>query len=223
MRSRKSGQCVIVGVPIGNYSDLSPRAAACLKSAGLVLCEDTRESGKLLLNLGVQTRCISYIGSFNAAMLAAKKEMENGNDVALISDRGMPCISDPGADIIKHFRLHGFHITCIPGASAATTAFALTGYAGPFIFHGFLPRKRGDIIKVADKLRDLNYHIIFFEAPNRVLETLTILSSIFPGHEVTLARELTKTYQEVLQFKIEDAPKHEAHFKGECVIIIKHD
>ncbi len=217
----KQGKLILVGVPIGNYDDLSPRGLSILKSAKLILCEDTRESQKLLLNYGIQTKLISYVGSTQSAVSSAKREIDAGNDIAFISDRGMPCISDPGANLVQSFRAIGVQVTCIPGASAATTAFALTGYSGPFVFHGFLGRKTNDIIKTAQKLAQLNYHTIFFESPLRMESTLEALSKVFIGNEITIARELTKTYEQVITCKIDDYAKYKINFKGECVIIIK--
>lgn len=215
------GKLIIVGSPIGNKYDFCARGLKFLKEVPLILCEDTRETSKLLLEFGVEAKFISYVGSFYSAIANAKRLIFEGQDIALVCDRGMPCISDPGASVIAHFRAMNINITCIPGPSAVTVAFALSGYAGSFIFHGFLPRKKGDILKVAQKISNLPYHLIFFESPIRLLDSLTILSNVFPGREVTIARELTKVHEEIIQDKIENIINSNKVFKGECVFIIK--
>lgn len=216
------GKLIITGLPIGNYADISPRALDTLKNAQLILCEDTRESNILLLNFGIQQKkLISYIGSYNTAINSAKRAINDGIDVVLICDRGMPCISDPGASIVNILRKNGAKIVCVPGPSAVTTAFAMTGYTGSFIFHGFLPRKEGEIRKLLVQLLALDYNIIFFESPIRLENTLKIFAQIIPEREITLARELTKTYEQILQFQISECEKYKQNFKGECVLIIK--
>lgn len=219
------GKLLLVGVPIGNYEDLSMRGLAALKSSDLILCEDTRETQKLLLNFGiVEKKLISYMGSYDFACSASKNAISNGHDVVVVSDRGMPCISDPGAKIVNHIKALGFDITCIPGPSAVDAAFCLSGYSNQFIFHGFLPRKDGDIKKICVNLEPmlaLGYNLIFFQAPNRLEKTFEIFQEIFSSSKITLARELTKTHEQILEFAANDWKKNQAQFKGECVIIIK--
>jgi 16S rRNA (cytidine1402-2'-O)-methyltransferase len=215
------GKLVIIGSHIGNIYDFPHRGLKFFEKTNLVLCEDTRETSKTLSDFGIQAKLISYVGSFDSAITHAKKAIFEGYNVALMCDRGMPCISDPGAKIIALFRSMNVDITCIPGPSSVTVAFALTGYSGPFIFHGFLPRKKGDILKIANKIGDLGYNIIFFESAIRLLETLKVLSSVFVDREVTIARELTKVYEEIIQDKIENIINKNQIFKGECVLIIK--
>lgn len=219
------GKLLLVGVPIGNYEDLSMRALTALKENDLILCEDTRETQKLLFNFGlVSKKLISYMGSYDFACSFAKDALSKGKSVVLVSDRGMPCISDPGAKIVNHIKALGFDITCIPGPSAVDAAFCLSGYSNQFIFHGFLPRKDGDIKKICNNLKpmlDLGYNLIFFEAPNRLEKTFELFEEVFPLSKITLAREITKTHEEILEFAANDWKKNKEKFKGECVIIIK--
>jgi 16S rRNA (cytidine1402-2'-O)-methyltransferase len=210
---------VLVGLPIGNYEDCSIRVINFLKQVPLIICEDTRVTKHLLLSLGIECETISYISAKETAFRKASKLIAHGKDVAFVSDRGMPCISDPGAKAVEHFRSLNIKVECLPGPSALTVAIALTGYSGGFIFHGFLPRKKSEILKVANMLGSMPYHIVFFEAPFRMKKTLELLSTIFEGREITIARELTKTYEEIIQGKIEDIAKRD--FQGECVLIIK--
>lgn len=213
-----SGLC-LVGMPIGNYDDLAQRGLECLKKAALILCEDTRESAKMLLYYGMQTRLVSYVGDYENAVRLAHEAIKKGHDVALICDRGMPCISDPGARVVEYFRKVGVKIDCIPGASSVTTAFALSGFHGGFVFHGFLPRKKGDILKVAEQLAVLDYNLIFFESPRRMHETLELLNQFFADRTVVLAKDLTKKYQQVVSGKIVDLLKQK-EFLGEYVIVV---
>lgn len=213
-----NGELILIGVPIGNYEDLSPRALSCLEKCDLILCEDTRESALLLSNFGLKKNLISYVGSFNKAIMQAKKFIHEKKMVGLISDRGMPCISDPGARIVSDFIKLGINVNCIPGPSSLDTAFCLTGYFGSFIFHGFLPRKIGDIKKVLMQISSLNYNLIFFESPLRLKKTLEIFAEFFENRNITIARELTKKYQKVHQGTIKELLEQD--FKGECVIIV---
>lgn len=210
----------IVGLPIGNFDDFSSRGLNALKECDLILCEDTRSAIILMKNFNLLDKeLISYVGSWNKAIATAEKTFALGKKVALICDKGMIGVCDPGAKVVAHFRKSGVLIDCVPGPSAATTAFALSGYFGSFIFHGFLPRKKNDTVKLIEQLSQLPYNLIFFESPLRLNESLSTIAKTLPGIEITIARELTKTYQEVLQGKIEDFINHE--FKGECVLIIK--
>jgi len=210
---------VLVGLPIGNYEDCSIRIINFLKKVPLIICEDTRVIKHLLLNLGIECDVISYVSSNELAFRKAIKFINARKDVAFVSDRGMPCISDPGAKVVEQFRSLKIKVECLPGPSAPVMAFALTGYSGGFVFHGFLPRKKSEILKIAAKLATIPYHIIFFEAPFRLQKTLEILSEPFAERQVTIARELTKPYEEIIQGKIEEVVKRE--FQGECVLIIK--
>ena len=214
-----AGKLIIVGMPIGNFGDFSSRALEALKSCELIICEDTRSNKLFLQNFNINKMVISYIGSLEKALYSTQKTIENNQNVALICDRGMPGVCDPGAKIVDYFRKINVQITCVPGPSALTTAFALSGYFGSFVFHGFLPRKSKDILELVENLSKLDYNLIFFESPNRMSESLKILSQILKGREITIARELTKVYEEVIQGKIEDLINRE--FKGECVLIIK--
>lgn len=210
----KNGVLYIIGVPIGNYSDITFRALNTLKLVDLVICEDTKETKKLLDNFLIRKDLVSYIGSniyekvFNL--------LKSGKDVALVSDRGMPCISDPGAEVIQYFRKINANIIIIPGVSAPITAFALIGLKGGFNFHGFLPKKKGDIINIINNLTNKNY--IFFESPYRIKKTLTIFREYLPERIIYIARELTKTYEELLIGTSEELLTKE--IQGEIVLIL---
>jgi len=220
---QKKGSLVIVGLPIGNFDDLSVRGLESLKSADLIVCEDTRSAIVLLKNFNlIEKKLISYVGSWNKAILAANTIVEKGGIVALVCDRGMVSVSDPGAKVVRYFRGQSVKIDCVPGPSAVTTAFALTGYFGSFIFHGFLPRKKAEILKLVNGLKNLPYNLIFFESPLRLSASLAALAEILPGCEITIARELTKPFQEILQGKIEDFLAKDLNFKGECVLVVKN-
>lgn len=218
----RTGELKLIGVPIGNFQDISHRGLKALEECEAVLCEDTRESEYFLRYYNMEKKLLSYGG-----MLARKsineglRILKEGKNVCLVSDRGMPCISDPGAKIIEEYRKEKIKIECIPGPSAVTTAFTLSGYSGGFIFHGFLPRKEQEILKIGRKLAESGYHIIFFESAVRLKKTLEILNEIFKEQEITLAKDLTKSTEKIQQAKISDLLE-KSDFKGEYVIIIKN-
>lgn len=210
------GSLYLVGVPIGNYDDFTFRGLRILKEVALILCEDTRETKKLLDNFLIKNRLLSYVASEKGCFECALSLLRQGKDVALVSDRGMPCVSDPGADFVLACRDFGVEVKVVPGVSAVTSAFAVTGLKGGFCFHGFLPKSKGDILKILKNLSDTNH--IFFESPYRLKKTLSIIASEMPEKIVYVVREMTKTYEEVLVGKAQELLDKE--IKGEIVLII---
>lgn len=215
MKSNKKGVLYLIGVPIGHYDDLTFRALKILQTVDLILCEDTRETKKLLDNFFIKNNLISYISSSNY-LVKVLEILNNGGDVGFVSDRGMPCISDPGADIVRYLRELNFHISIIPGVSSITTAFALTGLKGGFFFHGFLPKTKGNMLKIFQKLTKTNH--IFLESPYRIYKTLKILEECYPESIIYIVRELTKTYEEILIGTSKELLEKE--IKGELVLVL---
>lgn len=212
------GRLYLIGTPIGNYNDITYRALEILKKVDLLLCEDIRETSKLLDNFLIKKELISYIGSSNLAYKKTQDLINIGKNVGLVSDRGMPCISDPGADFIRYFRNLKFEIEIIPGVSAVTTAFTLAGKNGGFYFYGFLPKKKNSIKSLIIDLLKLETTLIFFESPYRIKNTLKIISEIIPNKEIQIMREMTKTYKEHLVGTAKELMVNE--IKGELVLII---
>lgn len=210
------GKVLLIGVPIGNYKDITLRALEALKDVALILCEDTRETSLLLTNFMINTSLSSYVGSYEGSLRKALDLLKAGKDVGVVSDRGMPTISDPGADLLEYFRSKNIKVDVVPGVSAVTTAFSLTGLNGGFNFLGFLSRKKA-AIESELRVALVSNHTMFFESPNRIKKTLGVISGFYTK-KIFILRELTKTYQEVLC----DTPKAlmEKEIKGELVIIL---
>lgn len=190
----------IVGTPIGNICDISERALNILKSVDLIACEDSRVSKKLLDNYGISQKLISY-HKFNEKQRSEEflKLLQLGNNIALISDAGMPCISDPGRILVNEVikNLEDVKITCIPGANAITTFLTLIPReTEEFSFIGFMPRIKNQQQKLLEKYKYTD--MVFFESANRLTETLENIKE-FHGNDVQIAvgRELTKKYEEI--------------------------
>ena len=214
----------IIATPIGNLGDITSRAVEALKNADLIACEDTRHSGMLLKHLGIKARMVSLNEHNEAQRIPQMLEhMKTGGSVAMISDAGMPTISDPGQRFVAATVAAGFLIDSLPGPSAVLTALAASGLpTTPFYFGGFLPHKKG--ARMTELLMALTRAAtsIYFESPYRILDTLEMLASNAPEHRVVVARELTKKFAE---FQRGSALKVFTHFqakvpKGEFTLLI---
>ncbi|HEY1262767.1 MAG TPA: 16S rRNA (cytidine(1402)-2'-O)-methyltransferase [Terriglobales bacterium] len=216
----------VVGTPIGNLEDITLRALRVLKEADLIACEDTRHTQKLLNHYGITTRTISY-HEHNEAARAEElvRELERGARIALVSDAGMPGISDPGYRVIAKAIEHGITVVPVPGPSAFVAALAASGLpTDSFEFHGFLPAKRGQRRKVLEEVRNVPQTQIFYEAPHRVKEALEDMVEILgPGRQVVIARELSKVHEEILRGpagQVLDQLANANDIKGEISLLI---
>ncbi|HEY1801606.1 MAG TPA: 16S rRNA (cytidine(1402)-2'-O)-methyltransferase [Terriglobales bacterium] len=216
----------VVATPIGNLEDITLRALRVLKEVDLIACEDTRHTQKLLSHFGISTRTISYYEQ-NEASRAAElvKELEAGKRIALVTDAGMPGISDPGYRLIALAIEHGIKITPIPGASAVISALAASGLpTDSFQFHGFLPPKSGQRRKMFENIRASSQTEIFYEAPHRLKEALEdIVAVLGPARPIVIARELTKIHEEFLRGSSSDILKElnvRSEVKGEITLLI---
>jgi 16S rRNA (cytidine1402-2'-O)-methyltransferase len=192
------GALVIVATPIGNLSDISPRALEALRNADLIACEDTRQTLKLLNHYGIQKPLVSY-HDFNEEKKAAELsgKIREGMKVALVSDAGTPGISDPGYRLVRYCREEGLPVFSIPGPNAAVTALAASGLpSDEFFFGGFLPSKKTARRQKLEELRAVHATLIFYEAPHRIEGTLTDLLEVLGDREACIARELTKIHEE---------------------------
>ena len=219
------GSLTLVGTPIGNRADLSSRGLEALRQADTVLAEDTRVSGKLLTSLGVEARlerCDENVIAEKAAGLV--RRMMAGERMAFVSDAGMPAVADPGARLVDACRDAGVPVDVIPGPSAVTCALAQSGFAcEAFYFGGFLPRKDGERARVLKALAGLPAVLVFYESPHRVADSLGAIAGVFPHRRVTLARELTKMFQEVVRASATEMVELMAERgepKGECVLLV---
>ena len=220
----RSGGLVVVGTPIGNLDDLAPRAAAALRDADVVACEDTRRSAVLLRHAGADTPMVSLHAHNEAAREGALvARMRAGETVALVSDAGMPLVSDPGARLLRAAVEAGLPVTVVPGPSAVTTALALSGLAegGGFQFAGFAPRGAGERRAWAERLDALDVPAVVFESPNRLPGLLRDLAARWPGRRAAVLRELTKLHEEALRGTLAElAERLDAPPKGEVVLVI---
>lgn len=214
----------IVPTPIGNISDITIRAIDVLKSVDIIACEDTRTTQKLLNHYDINTKCISY-HKFNEKERVnfILNEIKNGKRIALVSDAGTPTICDPGNVIISALKENGYTYTSLPGASAVTTFLSMVSRDSEgFSFIGFMPRTKGQMIELIQKNSDKN--LVFYESPNRILDTLDIINKIRGDVRVSLGRELSKLYEEVITDNISAVIKHfESGIKGEIVCMIHAD
>lgn len=210
----------IIGTPIGNLSDLSKRALDALSSVDIVYAEDTRTALSLLNSQGIKKPCKSYFKD-NEKTAAADiiKSLLNGNKAALISEAGMPCISDPGSVVLKEVITHGLEYEIIQGPTALIHGLLASGFSGgSFYFHGFLPHKLKDKEKEVESLLHIKSPIIFYESPYRVKETLNLLLKYF-NPPVAVTREATKMYEESI-FINNSQDIEKITVKGEFVIVV---
>ena len=231
MKSQKSsqheqGSCLyLVATPIGNLEDMTVRALRILKEVDVIAAEDTRNTKKLCNYFEIQTPLISYhehnIEVGGEKLLAYLRE---GKSIALVSDAGLPCISDPGADIVVKAIEEDFAVVPIPGANAALTALIASGLTPqPFYFFGFLKRNKKDRREQLEKLAKRQETLVFYEAPHRLKETLKDLELVLGNRRITLARELTKKFEEFLRGTITEAIdwSQQNEIRGEFCIVIE--
>ena len=222
----ESSTLYIVGTPIGNLNDISPRAINILKNASLIACEDTRQTRKIMNKFQISNNLISF-NKHNSLNKIPRilQEMRKGKSIALVSDAGMPGICDPGEDIVKAAKNSGLNVICIPGPCAAITALVSSGISSSsFIFEGFLPKKKTDREKILLEISKNEKTTVLFEAPHRLKRLLEELSE-FCGkdREIMVARELTKKYEEHIGNDIEKVISFfaEKEIIGEITIVIK--
>jgi len=197
---------LIVGTPLGNLQDMPPRAIAALKSADLILCEDTRHTRKLLTHFGIDRPTDSY-HEHNEDEKAARliERIEGGETLALVSDAGMPVVSDPGYRIVRLARERGVEVEPIPGPFAGVLALVASGIAPmPFTFLGFTPHRQGERLDFYRNAAELAHTTIIYESPERVIASLEDALDVFGDTEVTVAREMTKMHEEFVSGRISE-------------------
>ncbi|HEY1338766.1 MAG TPA: 16S rRNA (cytidine(1402)-2'-O)-methyltransferase [Bryobacteraceae bacterium] len=220
-----AGMLYLVATPIGNLEDITHRAVRVLGEADTIACEDTRQTRKLLDHYGIQKPTVSY-HEHNETERAEElaDRMRAGAVVALVSDAGMPLVSDPGYRLVRAAIAAGVRVEAIPGPSAALTALAASGLpTDAFYFGGFLPAKPGQRAKALEALAELPATLIFYEAPHRILEALDAIAQTLGSRPVVVARELTKLHEEYLRgtaAEIRDILAARDAMKGEMTILI---
>lgn len=222
-RAADSGTLYVVATPIGNLGDVTFRAVETLKAVHLILAEDTRTAKKLLDRYGIGTPVTSYHqhsrGRKEDEIL---RELAEGHDLALVTEAGTPAIADPGGKLVELARRHGRRVIPIPGASAVTTALSAVGLGGDeFTFLGFLPHKKGRQ-KRLDAIGGMAAPVVLYESPHRIRKLLAELAERYPDAQVSIAREITKKFEEI---RVGTPGELAAHFerekpRGEFVVVV---
>lgn len=219
-----SGRLFVCATPIGNLGDVSERLRNVLAGADLVFAEDTRRTAKLLSHLVIRVGVVSlFSGNEQSRTQQLLDEVASGKTVALVSDAGMPTVSDPGASAVRAVREAGYPVTVIPGPSAATTALALSGFGGDrFVFEGFLPRRGIGRTQRLDEIAAEQRAVVLFASPNRLPKDLQDLEAVCGGtREVAVLRELTKLHEESWVGSLESALERWSEpVKGEVTLVL---
>jgi len=221
-----SGTLYLVATPIGNLGDFSPRAVETLNNVDFIAAEDTRVTIKLLNHFGIKKPLISYF-EHNRTQSGEKivERLKNGENVALVSDAGMPAISDPGEDLVRLCALEGVTVLSVPGPCAAVTALAVSGQSTQrFTFEGFLNTSSKNRTEHLESLKNEKRTMIIYEAPHKLMGTLADLKDTFGGdRQMSLCREITKIYEETIRTTIDGAIELYTKVapRGEYVLVIK--
>lgn len=213
----------LVATPIGNYLDVTYRAIEVLKKVDYIYCEDTRITGLLLSHFDIHTKMHSYnVVTENDLTDGLIKLIKEGNDVAVVSDAGMPGISDPGFLAARAAIKNNIDVVVIPGVSASITSLVGSGLPSKnFYFHGFLSSKQNFRRKELEELKEKEETIIIYEAPHRIKELLEDMLDIFGNRNICLVRELTKKYEEYLRGNIKEILEVVDEIKGEMVVVVE--
>jgi 16S rRNA (cytidine1402-2'-O)-methyltransferase len=216
-----TGRLIVCPTPIGNLEDVTLRVLSALREADVVACEDTRRTRVLLDRYGVSGRLVSYHEHNEQARAASLvSEMRSGSVVALVSDAGMPLVSDPGYVLVRACVAAGLPVEVLPGPSAAITALVASGLpAAEWRFVGFLPRKKGELSRLFSSVAGT---LVAFESPRRVPATLALLASVDPSRSVAVCRELTKAHEEVVRGSASELAARYAGAppRGEVVLVL---
>ena len=220
-----SGKLYVVGTPIGNLEDMSVRAVKTLQEVDFIAAEDTRVTLKLLNHFEIKKPMVSY-HEHNAREKGGEiiTRLLSGQTCAIVTDAGMPCISDPGEDLVRLCAENGIDTVVIPGPSAAISALALSGLStSKFVFEGFLNPQKNARLERLEELKREKRTIIFYEAPHKLCDTLSAMYQVLGDRKITLARELTKIYEEVIRTTLLQAVAlfEEKTPKGEFVLVVE--
>lgn len=225
MEKDKKGTLYIVGTPIGNLGDITIRAIETLKSVDVILAEDTRQTLKLLNHFNIQKHLVSYHRHNEDEKIKNVVDfLDSGKDLALVSDAGMPVISDPGQNLIKYLVANNYNIVTIPGVTAVITAIVKSGLDSTrFTFEGFLSINKKQRKQRLESLKNEERTMVFYEAPHKLLATLKDMYEVFGKRNICIARELTKLHEEYIHTTFEEAILKIEQFgiKGEIVLLIE--
>jgi len=218
------GQLSVVGTPIGNLGDITQRALETLRTVSHVFAEDTRRTRALLTHFGIDGKKVLSLHAHSSerALEVALEVLESGHSAALVSDAGMPTVSDPGAELVRRARQAGIRVEVVPGPSAVTAAVALSGLvAGPFSFLGFLPRKGGQRREALRSIASSRMPTVVFESAQRLTDTLQDLAEACgTERRVAVCRELTKQFEEALVLPLSELLALERQWRGEITLVV---
>ena len=227
MKPNQTGTLTIVATPIGNLDDMVPRAVQTLQSASLIACEDTRHSKKLLSHFSIDKPCISYHDHAHRKVIdGLLKRLQDGEDIALISDAGTPLVSDPGYRIVAEARNRGISVVPVPGACAAIAALIVSGLpTDSFYFGGFLPAKSSQRKSALAAIKSKTETLIFYEAPHRIAATLQdAIDVLGADRQAFVGREISKTFETYLQGNMAElhaqVTEDSNQQRGEIVLVI---
>ena len=219
-----SGILYVVGTPIGNLGDMSPRAVETLENVDFIAAEDTRVTLKLLNHFGIKKPMVSYFehNKHQRGEIICRRIL-SGENCAIVTDAGMPCISDPGELLVKQCEKYGIDVKAVPGPSAVISALAISGLpTGRFTFEGFLSVNKKSRMEHLESVKNETRTMIFYEAPHKLNATLRDMLGAFGNRSIAIVRELTKIHEEVIRTTLEQAVERysEAPLKGEIVLVI---
>lgn len=220
-----NGKLYVVGTPIGNLSDFSPRAVSTLETVDFIAAEDTRVTMKILNHFGIKKEMVSYYEHNKrerGEIICAR--IQQGESCAIVTDAGMPAISDPGEDLVKLCQELGIQVVSVPGPTAFATALAISGMeTGRFTFEGFLSVSKKSRFEHLEEIKDEKRTIIFYEAPHKLANTLKDLYAVLGNRKLAIVREITKIHEEVINTTLKEANELYGNgtLKGEMVLIIE--
>ena len=211
----------LVSTPIGNMEDITLRALNVLKESDIILCEDTRRSGKLLSHLQIESTLWSY-HKFNEKKVSKNiiESIKKNKIVSLISDAGTPTISDPGMILINKCIKENLNVCPIPGSSAVTSAMSVSGFSDQYLFYGFFTKKKNELENVLRSLRNLDYSIVFFIPSPKINFYISQFKKYFFDRKIVIAREMTKIHEEFIRGKVESIKSLSENLKGELTVVL---
>lgn len=212
----------LVATPIGNLDDITFRAINTLKEVDVIFCEDTRVTGQLLNHFSIKNKLIS-LHNFNEENVKEKvlNYLQEGKNVAIVTDRGTPIISDPGYKTVKYVKDNGYNVVSIPGACAMISAITVSGLSSEhFLFYGFLDSKESHQLEELNALESYDYSIVFYEAPHRLVKTLNNIYKVFGNRNISISKEISKLHEMVFTGTLEEAINDIKEPKGEYVLVV---
>ena len=213
----------LIPTPIGNISDITDRSLKILNMVDIILCEDTRTTGQLLKQYDISKKLLSC-HEFNEDKIKENvvKELASGKNIGLVTDQGSPIISDPGYIVAKYVIKEGYNVVALPGATAFTPAIMMSGLdANHFLYYGFLNSKDSKQKKELEALKSFPYTMIFYEAPHRIVNTLTNMRDVLGDRNISISREISKIHEEVIRGTISECLEELDVIKGEFVIVVE--